>query len=173
MLAFVHECFPPDYVPTIHDNMGFEQLTFRDKRVENWSLWDTAGEEEYARLRALSYPETRMFLVAFSVCSRSSFDAVTTKWVPEVKLSGPPNTPFLLVGMQSDRRGKGEKEIELAEIQEKVRETEAIGYVECSSKYGTGLREVFDTVMEYLSSGSTLQPDILPKKQKKKECSVM
>ena len=109
MLAFVHECFPPDYVPTIHDNIGFEQLTFQDKRVETWSLWDTAGEEEYARLRALSYPETRMFLVAFSVCSRLSFDAVTTKWVPEVKLSGPPNTPFLLVGMQSDRRGKGKK----------------------------------------------------------------
>jgi GTPase SAR1 family protein len=35
-------------------------------------LWDTAGSEEYDRLRPLSYPKTSVFLLAFSVVNRTS-----------------------------------------------------------------------------------------------------
>uniref|UniRef100_A0A1A9UIT5 Uncharacterized protein n=1 Tax=Glossina austeni TaxID=7395 RepID=A0A1A9UIT5_GLOAU len=48
-------------------------------------LWDTAGQEDYDRLRPLSYPQTDVFLICFSVASPSSFKNVTSKWYPEIK----------------------------------------------------------------------------------------
>ena len=42
-------------------------------------LFDTAGQEDYDRLRPLSYPQTDVFLVCFSVDNRDSFDNVETK----------------------------------------------------------------------------------------------
>ena len=61
-------------------------------------LWDTAGQEDYDRLRPLSYPQTDVFLICFSVVSPSSFENVTSKWYPEIKHHCP-DAPILVVGM--------------------------------------------------------------------------
>lgn len=45
-------------------------------------LFDTAGQEDYDRLRPLSYPQTDVFLVCFSVVSPSSFENVKEKVTP-------------------------------------------------------------------------------------------
>lgn len=39
-------------------------------------LFDTAGQEDYDRLRPLSYPQTDVFLICFSVNSPASFENV-------------------------------------------------------------------------------------------------
>ena len=43
-----------------------------------YSLFNT-GQEDYDRLRPLSYPQTDVFLVCFSVVSPSSFENVKEK----------------------------------------------------------------------------------------------
>jgi GTPase SAR1 family protein len=42
------------------------QIQFDGKLVE-LALWDTAGQEEYDRLRPLSYPESDVILIVFSI----------------------------------------------------------------------------------------------------------
>ena len=42
-------------------------------------LFDTAGQEDYDRLRPLSYPQTDVFLVCYSVVSPSSYENVKEK----------------------------------------------------------------------------------------------
>ena len=72
------------------------------KHVE-LALWDTAGQEDYDRLRPLSYPQTDVFLVCFSVTSPASFENVREKWFPEVHHHCP-GVLCLIVGTQVDLR---------------------------------------------------------------------
>lgn len=56
-------------------------------------------QEDYDRLRPLSYPMTDVFLICFSVVNPASFQNVKEEWVPELKEYAP-NVPFLLIGTQ-------------------------------------------------------------------------
>lgn len=50
-----------------------------DGRPISLGLWDTAGQEDYDRLRPLSYPQTDVFLICFSIVSPASFENVKAK----------------------------------------------------------------------------------------------
>ena len=57
------------------------------------------------RLRPLSYKDVDVFVLCFSLISRSSFENVANKWLHELK--GYPytaNVPILLVGTKLDMR---------------------------------------------------------------------
>lgn len=43
------------------------------------ALWDTAGQEDYDRLRPLSYPDTDVILMCFSIDSPDSLGEYTTR----------------------------------------------------------------------------------------------
>ena len=62
-----------------------------------------AGQEDYDRLRPLSYPQTDIFLLAFNVTSNTSFENLRHKWYPEVKHYCP-GTPTILLGLKGDLR---------------------------------------------------------------------
>ncbi len=67
----------------------------------NLGLWDTAGQDDYDRLRPLSYPQTDCFLLCYSMISPVSLGNVITKWYPEIKHHCP-NTPIVLIGTKMD-----------------------------------------------------------------------
>ena len=48
-------------------------------------LWDTAGQEEYDRLRPLCYDGADVVLVCYAVDDPVSLDNVRQKWIPEVR----------------------------------------------------------------------------------------
>lgn len=118
-------------------------------------LFDTAGQEDYDRLRPLSYPQTDVFLVCFSVTSPASFENVREKWFPEVRHHCP-GVPCLIVGTQTDLRDDPSVKDKLAkqrmqpvrkEDGEKMaRELGAVKYVECSALTQYKLKDVFDEV---------------------------
>lgn len=72
------------------------------KRVE-LALWDTAGQEDYDRLRPLSYPDSHVILVCFAVDSPDSLDNVQEKWISEVNHFCP-GIPIILVACKKDLR---------------------------------------------------------------------
>ena len=85
--------------PTVFDNYTMDvQLDEKDVKL---GIWDTAGQEDYNRIRPLSYPGTHIFVMCFSVVSPTSFANVKSKWVPEVAHHCP-GVPLLLVGTKYD-----------------------------------------------------------------------
>ena len=47
-----------------------------DTKVVSLALWDTAGQESYDRVRPLSYPDTEVFIIAFSLAYSPSISNV-------------------------------------------------------------------------------------------------
>ncbi len=137
------------------------------------ALWDTAGQEDYDRLRPLSYPDTDVILMCFSIDSPDSLENIPEKWTPEVKHFCP-NVPIILVGNKKDLRNDPVTIRELNKMkQEPVKPEEgramaekinAFAYLECSAKSKEGVREVFET-----STRAALQV----KKKKKGRCRLL
>merc|ERR1712107_689079 len=105
LIVYTQNVFPGEYVPTVFDNYQ-TQVAVDDnngtKRTITLGLWDTAGQEEYDRLRPLSYPNTDIFLACFSVMPPESFENIDAKWLKEVKHHS--QAPLMLVGTKSDLR---------------------------------------------------------------------
>lgn len=68
------------YIPTVFEN--YVTLVNFDSKLIEIALWDTAGQEEYDRLRPLSYPESNVILIVFSVDFPTSLENVLDKVIP-------------------------------------------------------------------------------------------
>lgn len=80
--VFTRGYFPKVYEPTVFENYIHD--IFVDNRHITLSLWDTAGQEEFDRLRSLSYSDTDVIMLCFSLDSRDSLLNVQHKWVGEI-----------------------------------------------------------------------------------------
>ena len=105
-----------------------------------------AGEEDYDRLRPLSYPCTDVFMVCFSVTDRVSFDSIKNKWIPELT-HHVPGIPIILVGTKSDIRETSNKTIPRSDCEELAREINAVEYKETSALTQEGLKAGFDSAI--------------------------
>jgi len=151
LMSYTTNAFPGEYIPTVFDNYSANIMI--DNEPVNLGLWDTAGQEDYDRLRPLSYPQTDVFLICYSVINPVSFDNVRAKWSPEIK-SNNPNTPIILVGSKLDLLN--DKYMMNKLINRKLtpistqkglmmaKEIGAVAYIECSALTKTNLTRVFD-----------------------------
>lgn len=142
--------FPGDYVPTVFDNYNVN-LPVNGSPC-SVSLWDTAGQEDYDRLRFLSYPGTDVFVVCFDVANRSSFENVNEKWVHEARYYEP-ETPIVLLATKTDLRNS-RSTVSTREGMA-LAETLGVSYAECSSITNTGVQEALNKAAEMAVSFNT------------------
>ena len=124
-----------------------------DGNAINLGIWDSIGHEDYDRLRPLSYPQTDIFLICFSITNPESFENVRTKWLPEIKKHAP-GVPFIIVGTKIDLRddndtieflrGKRRSPVSTADGEQIADELKAHKYMECSALTSKGLIALYD-----------------------------
>ena len=150
LITYTTNQFPNAYIPTVFDN--YVANVYILQRLFMFGLWDTAGQEDYDRLRPLSYSDTDCFLVCFSVDSPSAFEQIPNKWIPEIGHFCP-GTPFFIVGLKTDLRNdegtikflKGRPVLKQDGIA-MAKKVGAYGYVECSALTYDGVQNVFEEV---------------------------
>jgi small GTP-binding protein len=172
LISYTTDAFPGDYIPTVFDNYSANVMV--DNKPINLGLWDTAGQEDYDRLRPLSYPDTDVILMCFSIDSPDSLENIPEKWTPEVRHFCP-SVPIILVGNKKDLRGDHATIRELNKMKQSPVTYEegaamadkigAYGYMECSARTKEGVREVFE-----LATKAALQTK---KRKKKSGCDVL
>lgn len=169
---------PPPSPPLPPPSLSFDNYTanvFVDGRPISLGLWDTAGQDDYDRLRPLSYPDTDVFLICFSLVSPNSFANVADKWFPEISHHAP-GVPKILVGTKLDLR---ENPAEIERLRERRqspvtlqqgeamrKKISAVCYKECSALTQQGLKDIFDEAIKVVLFPET-------NKQKKKGCTLL
>ncbi|OWK54913.1 Rho-related GTP-binding protein RhoF [Lonchura striata] len=137
-----------------------------------------SGQEDYDRLRPLSYQNTNVVLICYDVMNPTSYDNVAAKWYPEVNhfCRG---VPLVLIGCKTDLRKDKEHLRKLrAAKQEPItynqgeaacKEINAQIYLECSAKCRENIENVF-------KEATTIALSAMKKAKghrKRKVCSVL
>ncbi|KAK9884262.1 hypothetical protein WA026_005214 [Henosepilachna vigintioctopunctata] len=167
LYAYCNNTFAEDYMPTIHETY-ITTVKLDDEEVR-FALWDTAGEEDYDRLRPLSYPRTDLVIICFNVDNPISLQNIHLKWLPEVKHFCP-SVPILLVATKLDLRYNRTivdnlrkdnlNTLSYSDGLRTFRAIKAAGYLECSAKTMEGIKAVFIKAAEIVLQKNTTRNEI-------------
>ncbi|KAJ2617527.1 GTP-binding protein Rho1 [Coemansia sp. RSA 1365] len=151
--------FPEDqqYIPTVFD-VCIKEVQYCGGTVE-LGLWDTAGQEDYDRLRIMAYPDADIVLICFSVDVVDSLGNVIEKWLPEVKEMAP-NAQMMLVALKIDLRTDSVAIDHIRRIYQRdplsyedgKRVSQALNmpYIECSAKKNQHVGDVFSQALSMI-----------------------
>lgn len=150
LMVFAKGEFPKVYIPTVFEKYS-APFHINGKQVQI-NLWDTAGQEDYDRLRPLSYSEAHAIIMCYDVTNPPSFDNILTKWYPEANhfCRG---IPILLVGCKTDLR---KDKVLLRKLHQDhlepityqkgealARHLHAVAYLECSARFQENITDIF------------------------------
>ncbi len=134
---FAYNRFNENYLPTL----GFE-ISIKNLLIDNvpviFSIWDMGGQQCFDPVRSRYYQESKGFLLVFNLALRVTIRNLEN-WIVDIKQTCP-NASFVVVANKSD--------IPIptctnAEIEQRVNELGAIGYVKTSAKTGEGVENAF------------------------------
>ncbi|KAH3687606.1 hypothetical protein WICPIJ_001416 [Wickerhamomyces pijperi] len=183
--VFTRGYFPQVYEPTVFENYVHD--IFVDGKPIKLSLWDTAGQEEFDRLRSLSYSDTHTIMLCFAIDSRDSLENVLNKWVGEIT-DHCDGVKLVLVALKCDLRSVEEQDdvvsssIQnndgLISYQEGLAMAKRIGalrYLECSAKKNRGVNEAFTEAARCALSARAMGSgnEEEERRSKKSSCSIM
>ena len=145
LISYTTNDFTGEYIPTVLDNYSVNIVV--EGKAVILSLFDTSGQEDYDRLRPLSYPQTDVFLICFSIASPASLENVkdveTLMKLIEKKLAPINQT----AGLQM------------------AKEIGAAKYLECSALTPSGVKTVFDEAVRVVM--------VPPPPKPKKNCNAL
>ncbi|CDW77593.1 ras-related c3 botulinum toxin substrate 2 [Stylonychia lemnae] len=169
LASYIHDQFPEEHVPTVLDCYRTE--VHIDNKPLTLQIWDSAGQDDYSRLRPLGYADADVFLLCYSVADRDSYKNVDQKWIPELRNSAP-SVPIILVGTKLDMRNESNTStiVSTSEGVATQNKHSFFAHVECSAKnlnnYKTSFDKAIIAVMKHRDKSSQKI------KKKKRLCEI-
>lgn len=175
LVAYTKDQFQDTYVPTVFESYVSEEVIEGSGIVVDLSLWDTAGQDDYDRLRPLSYPDTDVILLCYTIDNPDSKENVEEKWIHEVRHFCP-KVPVILVGNKKDMRNDPDvlenlneynlKPVTYEEGYELSQKIGAYEFFECSSKTRESVGKVFQSAARAIARS-------IPNKRRRFRCALL
>ena len=145
--------FPREYVPTTYDNY-IKKVENPNGETKDIKFYDTAGQQDYYELRQFVYsgahsPHAKtIFCIAFALNNAITLGNIEEVWLPELSHQIYDNEKILL-GLKSDlREALNPEHISTEKAQKFCQDHNIKYYIECSSKTGNGVDQVFQKMIE-------------------------
>ena len=131
-------------------------------------------------MRPISYTDSDVILLCYSIDNPDSLSNIGTKWNPEIKFYCP-TKPVILVGNKKDLRNDPDVIKDLRQKHQEIVRTEqgkrmanrigAVDFFECSAKTRQGLNEIFmGAAKESFKNNATKNSE---RKSSKKKCTYL
>ncbi|GAB0100836.1 hypothetical protein DMENIID0001_169310 [Sergentomyia squamirostris] len=148
LYAYTDGSFNEFYQATIYDK---EEITLTvDNITYAVQLHDTAGQEDYDKIRQQFYKKADAFLLCYSIAERTSFDNIQLKWIPELR-HVQPNIPIVLVATKADTRTvHSVTTTEGLSLQRKINSNT---FIECSAKMSHNVQLVIEEAVRAAVNG--------------------
>ncbi|XP_060063037.1 rho-related protein racD-like [Ylistrum balloti] len=140
--VFADTTFPDQYIATVQDNYSGQAWFGGDQY--NITITDSAGEHEGSDVRRVSYCKSDVILLCYSVLDRESYDSLRSHWSRELG-SFAKRCQVMVVALQTDKRQS--KHVTTEEGRRMTKSIKANGFIECSARNGTDVKDVFENVV--------------------------
>uniref|UniRef100_A0A3B1IPW0 Ras homolog family member F n=1 Tax=Astyanax mexicanus TaxID=7994 RepID=A0A3B1IPW0_ASTMX len=177
LMVYAKGDFPEKYAPSVFEKY-VTTVTHGGKEIQ-LNLYDTAGQDDYDRLRPLSYQNADLILICYDVTNPTSYENVIIKWYPEVHHFCR-DVPKILIGCKTDLRKDKEKMRKLRAVEqepitytqgeETQKQMNAELYLECSAKYRENVEDIFK---EATKLAMTMRRKARKARKKRKPCSIL
>lgn len=145
LLSVLNDCPFQSTLPIIVENY-IKKGIYKGEQY-TLHIWDSAGKEEYEKLRPLAYTGVDVILICFSLVSRESFLNVEKKWFHEVKTYCK-DPIIILIGTEQDLRQEGNPDhLSDDEINKFAQEHKCSSFIPCSSKNKMNIDSIIPTVI--------------------------
>jgi small GTP-binding protein len=140
---YIKNIFNPERKPTYAVDFWEKDYEFNNKTY-NIKLWDTAGQEKYAKLTKSYYKKAQGIVVTCSLDNKNSYYDLTD-WLNSIKDNTSNDIDIVIIGNKSDLVDfRVVKTVELEELSLK----KGYKYFETSAKTGFNILEAFGYLIE-------------------------
>ncbi|VDM48401.1 unnamed protein product [Toxocara canis] len=162
LFAYTGNRLLENYTATVLENWAVTVSI--DQKQYTVNLFDTAGQEDYAHIRCLSYPQTDVFLMCFSLVDPKTLESCKVVWLPEIRKYVGSQTPIVLVGTKEDlvESTPPSEKVDPVTAQQVADSIGAVSFVQCSSLTLRGVKRVFDESLLAAIGRSPLEPERKP-----------
>ncbi|KAM9456639.1 rho-related GTP-binding protein RhoF [Clarias gariepinus] len=177
LMVYAKGDFPETYAPSVFEK--YMKIVNHGGKEIQLNLYDTAGQDDYDRLRPLSYQDANLILVCYDVTNPTSYENVLIKWYPEVNHFCR-DVPVILIGCKTDLRMDKEKMRKLRSLdlepityiqgEETQRRMNATLYLECSAKHRENVEDVFKEATKLALDYSRKARHV---RKKRRKCHIM
>ncbi|CAH1173630.1 unnamed protein product [Phaedon cochleariae] len=140
LIVYKDKKFDERYVPTVFDVYSMDlEINSTTYRI---ILSDTAGQEDFGKLRTFAYKDVDAFILTYAVDRRASYENVFLKWAPELKRFAP-KAKIIVAATKTDLRTK-QNDLQPEDGEMLARDIGANGFIETSSKLMNNVDKAFE-----------------------------